>query len=85
MKKLNFSRKIDEQGRISLPVKYRELVGLTSGTVVDFYEHKSNGHLYLCIQVPDELVDDVTEEQAENAKYILEKYLLQQKERKQKS
>lgn len=44
-----FSRKLDATGRIMIPIKLREQMGLTAGQVYYFTTVEENGRKYICI------------------------------------
>ena len=66
MRHTHFSRRLDSNGRLVIPVRLREELGLQVGHEYTFYTHEQNGKTYLCIECSkgnDEL---------ENAKRLLE-------------
>ena len=48
-----YERRIDSAGRILLPIRLREELGLEVNTSCKFYKHVHDGKLYLCIECPD--------------------------------
>ena len=62
-----FSRKLDTTGRLVIPIRLREAMGLEIGQEYSFYTHEENGKKYLCIECP------VTQK-LEEAKALLKKY-----------
>lgn len=52
------SRRLDSLGRLVIPKKLREELGLESGTEYTFYKHEHEGKIYLCIEAP-EATDEV--------------------------
>lgn len=49
MKATQFSRKLDGQGRLMIPIRLREQVNLTIGKEYNFFIHEENGHIYICV------------------------------------
>lgn len=49
MEATNFSRKLDSQGRIMIPSKLRDQLGLEVGRVYDFYLATAYKHRFICI------------------------------------
>lgn len=49
MAETTFSRKLDSSGRIMIPVRIREQVGLVSGKEYYFSIKEENGRRYVCI------------------------------------
>ena len=54
MEDLKCSRKLDTSGRIVIPVRLRDQLGLTIGDEYGFYLHEIDGNNYLCIKCPNE-------------------------------
>lgn len=54
MEDLKCSRKLDTSGRIVIPVRLRDSLGLTIGDEYGFYLHEIDGNNYLCIKCPNE-------------------------------
>lgn len=67
MKKTKYSRKLDANGRLVIPSKLREEVGLELGETYTFYTYERNGKFYLCIECPN------CETELEKAMKILKK------------
>jgi len=65
MKKTDYARKIDTTGRLVIPAKLREELGIEIGSVYAFYLHEADGKRYLCIECPER------ESEIEKAKRIL--------------
>lgn len=61
--KTDFSRKIDSVGRVVIPAKLRERLGIEIGSVMDYYFIYDKDEKYLAFKCPkrkftiDELVD----------------------------
>lgn len=49
MTETQFSRKLDSNGRIMIPVKLREQMNLNPGQVYYFSTLEANGRKYICI------------------------------------
>lgn len=49
MAETTFSRKLDSSGRIMIPVKLREQMGLVTGREYYFSIMEKNGRRYICI------------------------------------
>ena len=47
-----YSRRLDSLGRLVLPKRLREELGLEPGTEYTFYKHEYEGKVYLCIEAP---------------------------------
>ena len=47
-----YARRLDSTGRLVIPSKLREEVGLISGETYTFFTHEENGKVYLCIECP---------------------------------
>lgn len=65
MKSTNYARRLDPQGRIVIPSKLREEVGMAIGECYTFYIEERNGHTFLCIDCGAEL------DEVEAAKQLL--------------
>lgn len=55
MKDTQHARKLDTTGRLVIPSKLREEVGLEAGDLCQFYLHEKEGKRYLCIEVDSEI------------------------------
>lgn len=53
MEKTKYDRKIDSTGRLLIPVKLREKLGIEPNMDVTFYTHLENGKMFLCIECPE--------------------------------
>ena len=53
MTKTEYSRKIDNVGRLVIPSKLRLLLGIEPNKDYDFYVHEMEGKKYLCICTGD--------------------------------
>lgn len=49
MQETTFSRKLDSSGRIMIPIRLREQMGLTSGQEYYFTTMVKDGRKYICI------------------------------------
>lgn len=67
MEETRYERRIDSAGRILIPIRLREEVGLEVNSSCKFYKHVEDGKLFLCIECPDY---DVQKE-IEKAKQLL--------------
>lgn len=58
MESTPFSRKLEQSGRLMIPVKLREQVGLVPGKEYSFFTHEENGRKFICIDcgVPESQV-----------------------------
>lgn len=61
MEDTQWSRKLDGQGRIMLPIRLREELGLEPGEEYKFYLHESEGYKYLCIRCPKDVENSLAE------------------------
>ena len=50
MRPTSFARKLDDSGRLLIPIRLREKLGLSYGQVYPFYLHEHNDKVYLCIE-----------------------------------
>lgn len=62
----NFARKVDSMGRITIPIRLREQVGIEVGQVYNYSILKDDTGCYLCIKCPGP-----NQEMIEAAKEIL--------------
>lgn len=62
MKKTNYSRKLDTSGRLMIPIRLREEVGMTAGTEYTFYIHQEEGRQFICIDcgIPKPPMQDIS-------------------------
>ena len=67
MTKTQYARRLDTMGRLVLPIRLREELGLTIGETFEFFLHEENGKNYLCIECPEQ------ETELQKALKILEK------------
>lgn len=49
MEATDYSRKLEQNGRILIPVKLREQMNLKAGQIYHFFIHEENGRKYICI------------------------------------
>ena len=54
MTETKYARKIDSTGRLVIPVKLREELGLVSDAILTFWTHEQDGKRFLCIECPSE-------------------------------
>lgn len=54
MLKTEFARKLDSTGRLVIPSKLRDYLGMKTGQLFTFYIQKEeeNGDVYLCVKCP---------------------------------
>lgn len=69
MTSTTYSRKLDSQGRIMIPIRLREEFGLASGVEYQFFIHEDENARYICIECPITKSNDLT---IEKAKELLE-------------
>lgn len=70
MRITKYSRKLDTMGRIMLPKRLREELGLKEGTEYTFYTHEDDrGRRFLCIECPE-----VNPDMLEEARRLVKKY-----------
>ena len=55
MQDTQHARKLDSSGRLVIPARLREELGLQVGDLCQFYLHQENGKRYLCIEVENEI------------------------------
>ncbi len=67
MEQTKYSRKLDGSGRIMIPIRLREEMGLTSGTEYDFFTHEIDGRRFICIECPS-----ITQAKLEEAMQIIQ-------------
>lgn len=60
MLETTYSRKLDSMGRLTIPIRLREEVGMEIGETYDFYKLIQDGKVYLCIEC-GEVVDPLEE------------------------
>ena len=71
MAESTFSRKLDGSGRIMIPVKLREQLGLVSGREYYFSVMEKDGRRYLCIDCgSDELTEAMQLVQSKGMKIV---------------
>lgn len=49
-----YARRLDTSGRLVIPSKLREELGLVIGETYAFFKHEENGKIYLCIECPEQ-------------------------------
>ena len=59
MKDTQYSRRLDSLGRLVIPKKLRDTLGLVTGEEYTFYQHEHNGQCYLCIPVAGEALTEI--------------------------
>ena len=57
MTNTNLMRRVDSLGRLVIPIKLREKLGLETGFECNFFTHEDNGKTYLCIECPEQETD----------------------------
>ena len=57
MTNTNLMRRVDSLGRLVIPIKLREKLGLETGIEGNFFTHEDNGKTYLCIECPEQETD----------------------------
>ncbi len=67
MKETGYNRKLDTSGRIMIPSRLRDQLGLIPGQEYYFFTHEENGHHFICIDV-----GTTSEMTLEQAKQILQ-------------
>jgi len=60
MKKTDFSRRLDSTGRIVIPSRLRQELGIIENKEYDFYTLEHEGKRYLCIEC-GELADELAQ------------------------
>ena len=60
MKKTDFSRRLDSTGRIVIPSRLRQELGIIENKEYDFYTLEYEGKKYLCIEC-GELADELAQ------------------------
>ena len=65
MKRTQYARKVDTTGRLVIPAKLREEMGIEIGETYDFYTMEKDGKRFLCIECP------ISESQIEKALKLL--------------
>ena len=48
MEQLEYSRKVDNSGRVIIPAQLREKLDIRPGDSLDFYLHEHEGKAFLC-------------------------------------
>lgn len=54
MVETQYARRLDTSGRLVIPIRLREELGLTVGDVYQFFKYEANGKTYLCIECPEQ-------------------------------
>lgn len=49
MQATNYSRKLEKTGRLMIPIRLREEMGMKTGKEYYFFTHEVNGQKYICI------------------------------------
>lgn len=65
MTKTEYSRKLDSAGRLVIPSKLRDTLGLCTGDELEFYIIEEDGRTYLAVECPK------MESEVERAKRVL--------------
>lgn len=50
MEKTKYARKVDAMGRITIPIRLREEVGIEIGEIYEYFKLNFDGKNYLCIE-----------------------------------
>ena len=53
MQQTNYVRKVDAMGRITIPIRLREEMGIEIGKSYEYFKVNENGKKYLCIKCPE--------------------------------
>lgn len=70
MESTGFSRKLDKTGRLVIPTKLRDKMGLVEGQEYTFYTMEDEeGRKFICIECPG-----IDEQTLEEARRIVQKY-----------
>lgn len=65
MKETKYKRKMDSAGRILVPIRLREELGIDVEIPYTFYTHMEDGEIYLCIKVNSESMEKKIQEAKE--------------------
>lgn len=67
MLKTEFARKLDSTGRLVIPSKLRDYLGMETGQLFTFYIQKEeeNGDVYLCVKCPSNKIKFTFSENAD--------------------
>lgn len=69
MEDTGYSRKLDSTGRLVIPTKLRERMGLVTGQEYTFYTLEMDGRKFICIECPG-----IDEETLAEARRLVAKY-----------
>ena len=69
MQSTSYSRKLDSTGRIVIPKRLLEQMGMIQGQEYHFFTHEENGRKFVCIECPG-----IDEQTLAEARRIVEKY-----------
>ena len=64
MQVTEYSRKLEKSGRLMIPIRLREEMGLVPGKEYHFFTHIEDGHKFICIDCGPEIDTNTTLEQA---------------------
>ena len=53
MEKTTYARKVDSMGRITIPIRLREEMGIEIGKNYEYFKFELDGKKYLCIKCPE--------------------------------
>jgi len=53
MEKTTYARKVDAMGRITIPIRLREEMGIDIGKNYEYFKFELDGKKYLCIECSD--------------------------------
>lgn len=53
MEKTTYARKVDAMGRITIPIRLREEMGIEIGNNYEYFKFELDGKKYLCLECPE--------------------------------
>lgn len=53
MEKTTYARKVDAMGRITIPIRLREEMGIEIGKNYEYFKLNLDGKEYLCLECPE--------------------------------
>ena len=65
MKKTDYARKVDANGRVIIPSELRNQLCISNGDLLEFFIHEHDGRTFLCVECSN------LESEIEKAKRIL--------------
>jgi bifunctional DNA-binding transcriptional regulator/antitoxin component of YhaV-PrlF toxin-antitoxin module len=57
-KKTKYARKVDAMGRITIPIRLREMTGIKIGDIYEYSIFEDGEKTYLCIECPEHAPED---------------------------